>query len=158
MNRMGHWFRFYDAALDDPKVQGLSDALFRVWVNLLCVASRNDGLIPEADAPFLLRQDGKKTAAAIQALVERGLVDRIDGRTEPHNWNSRQYKSDVSNERVKRHRERARNGERNVTSQRSVTAPETEAEAEAERPSQERVDPETGEVVRFEARRIGGDR
>jgi hypothetical protein len=40
----------------------------------------------------------------------------------PHNWDKRQYKSDVSTERVKRFR----NGKRNV----SETPPETEADTE----------------------------
>jgi len=38
--RFGGWFRFYNDALDNPKVQLLPSDLFKTWVNLLCIASR----------------------------------------------------------------------------------------------------------------------
>ena len=42
----GRWFRFYASAVDDPKIQTLPDPLFRTWINLLCLASKADGVIP----------------------------------------------------------------------------------------------------------------
>jgi hypothetical protein len=40
------WFRFYDDALNDPKVQKLSGDLFKAWVNILCLASKHGGELP----------------------------------------------------------------------------------------------------------------
>jgi hypothetical protein len=108
---MSRWFRFYDAALDDPKVQRLPDPAFRAWVNLMCLASRNGGKIPEnvQDLSFALRKSARKTRELLQVLISSGLVDAIENGFEPHNWAVRQYKSDVSTDRVKRSRQRSRN-------------------------------------------------
>lgn len=104
----GRWFRFYDAALDDPKVQRLPDNAFRAWVNLMCLASRNDGKISKSyeDLSFSLRKSAGKTRELLTVLIEAGLVDEIENGFEPHNWDIRQYKSDVSTDRVKRFRKR----------------------------------------------------
>ena len=53
---MSRWFRFYDGALNDAKVQRLPAPLFKAWVNLLCLASMHDGVLPPvADISFSLR-------------------------------------------------------------------------------------------------------
>jgi len=107
---MSQWFRFYESALDDPKVQRLTGETFKGWINLLCLAKRHDGrLPPHKDIAFALRKSDAETTKLLDALVSGGLLDRDDNGVTPHNWNSRQYKSDVSNERVKRYRERHRN-------------------------------------------------
>lgn len=107
---MARWFRFYDDALNDPKVQCLPPDLFRVWVNLLCVASKNDGALPDAAAlAFLLRLSASEAQKAIDALTGAGLLDATENGFEPHNWSERQFKSDVSTERSKQHRQRKRN-------------------------------------------------
>jgi len=123
------WFRYYDEALDDPKVQALSGDTFKAWVNLLCVASRNNGKIECENVAFALRLTKAQAAKVMIDLGQAGLMDAEDGFYTPHNWAKRQYKSDVSNERVKRHRKR----ECNVTSTVTVTPPDTEAETEQKR-------------------------
>ncbi len=55
-------------------------------------------------------------------------MDEAGGVFTPHNWNARQFKSDVSTERVKRFR----NKERNVAKRLHETAPEAESEADTE--------------------------
>ena len=116
---MSRWFRFYDDALNDPKILKLSDNLYRIWVGLLCVASKNDGFLPSIeDLGLLLRIKPAKMREAMQSLTKSGLIDDDGVVAQPHNWDGRQFKSDTSNERVKRHRER----KCNVT----VTPPETE--------------------------------
>lgn len=120
---MSRWFRFYDDALNDPKVQGLPPTLFKFWVNLLCVASRNDGRIPPLDElKTALKARLDHVEAHLNDLVKRGLVDVKDTHAEPHNWPKRQYKSDISTERVKRHR--------NVSKAVPETPPETDTETE----------------------------
>ncbi len=104
------WFRFYHEVLDDPKVQRLPAELFRVWVNCLCLAARNDGQIPPlSDVSFAFRETPEHCEILLQELVKAGLLDCFKGGIlRPHNWDSRQFKSDSSTERVKRFRERSK--------------------------------------------------
>jgi hypothetical protein len=129
---MARWFRMHESTLDDPKVQQrLSDSQFRAWVNLLCLACRHDGVLPPlVDIAFALRRTEKEAAKVIAELIKHELIDETETGIEPHNWHGRQYKSDVSNERVKRHRQRTRN----VTS--PVTATPSESEADTEQSSE----------------------
>ncbi len=116
---MSRWFRFYDDAINDPKILKLPENLRWAWVAILCVASKNDGALPgNDDIALMLRVAPQKSASILAALVSAGLLDRVDNGFAPHNWRGRQYKSDTSTDRVKRFR----NGGRNV----SETAPDTE--------------------------------
>ena len=128
---MAQWFRMYETLLDDPKVQRLRPDLFKTWVNLLALTCRHDGRLPPADdIAFALRVSRKQVAAWLYGLTEAGLLDRHGDSYEPHNWASRQFKSDVSAERVRRHRERHRNAACNVTETPSESETETETETE----------------------------
>jgi Mn-dependent DtxR family transcriptional regulator len=121
---VNHWWRAYNEAVNDPKLQLLSDALFRAWFNVMCIASASDGSLPPLkDIAFTLRIQPTKAAQVLAQLHSAGLLDKTETGFIPHNWNGRQYKSDVSTDRVKRFR----NGKRNVS---SVTPPETEAETD----------------------------
>ena len=135
------WFRLYSAVLHDPKVQRLSPAMFKHWINLLCLASAQDelGLLPSTeDIAFALRV---QPAAALQIMTRfrrLGLVDQTeDGRDVPHNWTRRQRASDDVALRVREHRERKAG--KIAESQGNVTLPITlpkrsvETEAETER-------------------------
>jgi hypothetical protein len=120
---MSRWFRYYDDSINDPKLLRLSDPMFRAWTTLLCIASKNDGRLPPvADIALMLRVKAAKVAEWLAVLTAGGLFDNIDGTFTPHNWNARQYKSDVSTERVKRFRKQ----ERNVSETADETSPETE--------------------------------
>lgn len=104
---MSRWFRVYDDLVDDPKVQMLKPALFKVLVNLWCLASQNGGIFPHPnDIAFKLRMRGHVIDDILEELQNLGLVDTDETGTHPHNWASRQYQSDSSAERVKRHREK----------------------------------------------------
>lgn len=118
------WFRMYAEVLNDPKVQTLSPELFKHWVNLLCVACNNNGTLPVTlhETAYALRVTEDAVTEALGALHKRGLLDLVDGVYTPHAWDKRQYKSDTSNERVKRYRQR----KCNVT----VTPPDTDTDTE----------------------------
>lgn len=123
------WWRAHDEAVDDPKLQKLPADLFRAWFNLLCLASRNDGKLPSiADVAFGLRKSEKESQRAIDLLVKATLLDVSETGIEPHNWSGRQYKSDVSTNRVRsfRKRKKERSPKRDETVSRN--APETETE------------------------------
>lgn len=125
---MSRWFRMYNEALDDPKVQSLNGNDFKGWVNILLLACRHDGVLPSFDdVVFSLRLNPPTAAKLVKTLISNGLLDQSqtkDSVGSPHGWNNRQYKSDVSTERVKRFR----NGKRGV----SETAPDTETETDTD--------------------------
>lgn len=127
----GRWFRFYDEALNDPKVQKLSGDMFKAWVNLLCIASKNDGRIPVEDVAFSLRMDPADVVDVIVRFTQLDLLTAFDGYYEPHNWSGRQYKSDNSDptnaERQARYREKHKQGSNAVT---PVTVTATRAETD----------------------------
>jgi hypothetical protein len=99
----GRWFRAYEDALHDPKVQTLPLPLFKAWFNLLCIASKNDGKLPGIQQiAFDLRVTEEEASSLIDALMQVFLVDkRRDGDLEPHNWQKRQFLSDHAAERMK---------------------------------------------------------
>ncbi|TXH84818.1 MAG: hypothetical protein E6Q77_01670 [Rhizobium sp.] len=134
---MSRWFRVYDDVINDPKLLKLPEALRWQWLALLCVASKNGGkLPPNDDIALLLRVPEAKAAEFVTKLVRAKLIDNEDGVFVPHNWDGRQFKSDTSNDRVKRHRENKRNATCNVTSgvtdTVTVTAPEAEQKSDTE--------------------------
>lgn len=111
---MSRWFRFYDDALTDQKVQQMDHRLFKHWINCLCLASKNDGDLGTVDelARNLCRTPGMWLArgrCVVHALLERGLLERCGDHVTPHNWHHRQYKSDQSTQRVKEWRKRYSN-------------------------------------------------
>jgi hypothetical protein len=115
------WLRFYVGTLDNPKVQGLPGGTFKAWVNCLCLARINDGVLPSVDViAFRLRCSMRQAEQWRDDLTQRKLVDVMpDGTYRMHDWDQHQYVSDGSTERVRKHREKQR---RNV----SVTPPDTE--------------------------------
>jgi hypothetical protein len=134
---MSRWWRAYDEAVDDPKLILLTDRQHRVWFNLCCINSKNGGTLPTlAVIAVQLRMKPDKAKHAVAELVALGLVDAIEGGFAMHNWNARQFKSDVSTERVQALRKRRRN----VSPAVSETPPETE-EQKTERYSELRSAP-----------------
>jgi hypothetical protein len=128
---LNRWFRFYNDALDDPKVQRLSGDAFKLWVNLLCMASKNNGVIVTCNVAFALRVTNENAELLVTEFLDAGLLDAIDGESvTPHNWGNRQYQSDNSAERVRRHRERRA---RDVTLHAPLQKrPRTDSEADAD--------------------------
>lgn len=121
---MSLWFRFYSDAMRHPKVARLSDAEFRLWVDLLCVASERDGVIPCLDdLKHILKRRLDHLSRGVEALIRGSLMEPLGEGYKPCGWDKRQYKSDSSTSRVQKHREK-----RNV----SETPPETETEPEAD--------------------------
>lgn len=92
---MNYWLRLYTGILDDPKVQRLEAEHFKGWVNVLCIAKENDGLLPSiGDMAFLLRMTEAETNSLIAVLAKCGLIDRTDfGPLTPHNWHKWQNRT-----------------------------------------------------------------
>jgi hypothetical protein len=134
---MTRWFRVYDDLIDDPKVQRLDPTLFKTLINLWCLASANEGVIPAIDEiAFKLRMKPEKAQRMLSELRATGLIDDDERGARPHNWDSRQFISDGSTSRVKRFRERHRNVSPAVSGTTPETETETETETESKTPSQ----------------------
>jgi hypothetical protein len=155
---MSRWWRAYDQAVDDPKLQRLAPPLFKAWFNLMCLASANGGTLPViGDVAFKLHVSEHKAAETIIALVVAKLIDRRpDGQFEPHNWNARQFRTDVTDptnaERQKRFRDRHRVTDETVTEGVTVTPPReqrTDTDSEKKKDARERArySPEFDEQV-----------
>ena len=108
------WFRLWNEMLDDPKTGTLSDAQFRLWVEILCLACKagngGDTNLTVSETAWKLRRDVSET---LQELLHRGLVTfqkRFDGQETIFipKWKTRQFQSDTSTPRVRKHRENAR--------------------------------------------------
>jgi hypothetical protein len=126
---VSRWFRSYADKHRNPKVARLSDPDFRLWDQLLCVASENDGHIPPAeDLKHLLNRRLDHLSLALKRLVDGGLIDALTDGYTPRNWNEKQYKSDTSTPRVQKYRSKC-----NVSGNVSETPPDTETEAETEK-------------------------
>lgn len=99
------WLRLYSEMLDDPKIQRLPPPLFKTWINLLCLANKNEtnrGELPcIEDIAFCLRISEEDATSALQTLIQKGLIEnRGDGFT-PRNWTKRQPESDNSAKRMR---------------------------------------------------------
>lgn len=134
---MSHWWRAHDEAVDDPKLCLLSDRLHRAWFNLMCVASAYGGVLPDIKIVAVkLRMSASKAQAAVDALREARLIDETESGLRPHNWDARQFKSDVTDptnaERQQRYRDRHRNAVTTVTEIVTVT-PTREQSTETEK-------------------------
>ncbi|WP_417070797.1 hypothetical protein [Niveibacterium terrae] len=117
------WFRLYAEFATDPKVQMLSEVNQRRYIMLLCLrCSNGDVTLHDEEVAFQLRISNEEWAATKAVLVAKGLIGE-DGL--PSAWDRRQYRSDSSAERVRKHRENKKRA-CNVT----VTAPDTDTDTE----------------------------
>lgn len=143
---MTRWLRLYGSMVDDPKVGGLTDSQHRLWVDSLCLAcaagADGDTIIKPKDFSWRVRRPINQSD--IETLVAEGLLSISEsGTVVVNNWRERQFLSDSSAERVRRHRERksqaATSGPSNVTVtggnvtetlETRVTPPDTDTDTE----------------------------
>ena len=107
------WIRLYREALHDPKIVTLSDRQHRAWHNCLLIARDTDGVLPPMrDVAVHMRVSTVDAEQLVHELVDAQLVDvEMRGTVasyKMHGWDARQYLSDNSASRVRKHRERKR--------------------------------------------------
>jgi|SRR5215471_427114 len=101
------WIRLYTKLPGDPKIQRLPGDLFKFWINCLCLAGTNCGILPKlADIAWTLRLSESDTLAQLRALATQNLVHEIDQEWVIHDWEEHQFESDFSRERMNRYRQR----------------------------------------------------
>lgn len=128
---MSRWWRAYDGAIEDAKLLLLpSDRHRWGWFCLMCLASANGGALPDIKVVAVkLRMTTVKAAELIASLVRAGLVDESEAGFAPHNWNARQYRSDVTDPTNAVRQKRFRNAHRNAVTTVTVKRPETEVQS-----------------------------
>lgn len=118
------WFRTYSEAAFDPKFDIIGSQLrleplfvFGVWMKILCIAGASPvrGSLyvtavkrySNGDVTNLLRISNEVCNALLDAFIEMDMIDLDEnGAYHIKNWNKRQYSSDSSAERVRKHRQK----------------------------------------------------
>ena len=150
------WFRFYNETLSDRKLEKIRDitghkmsAIMGVWSIMLLMASespKRGKLMLTEDYPVtpadVLKRADEDDPKIIDAFKSFGLITIDGGVISISNWDKRQFTSDNSTDRVRKHRENKQNGNvaagapgrfRNV----SETPPESESYTESETESKD---------------------
>lgn len=155
------WFRCYSDIKDDPKMLGVSDQEFRIWIHLLALVSEEGtaGVLPvftEKGIAASLRTTVPKLRAALATFVAEGMVS-LDPITIT-NWSKRQYESDNSTPRVQRFRNGRGNGDETLQKrpqiQRQKQRSETDTETEIITP----LNPPASQGERADRARKGSNR
>jgi hypothetical protein len=93
----------YSEWASDPKVQRMSECMQRRLMMLFCArCDETIGTLRETDLAFHWRISEEEIAATKVLFIEKGF---IDAGWRLLNWNKRQFISDVSTERVRKHRQ-----------------------------------------------------
>jgi hypothetical protein len=100
------WFRLYSEFATDHKIQMLSEADQRRFVMLLCLrCSNGDVTLHDSEVAFQLRISEAEWQQTKRELVTRNMIDSSN---RVLNWEKRQFISDSSAARVRRHRDKAK--------------------------------------------------
>lgn len=124
------WFRLYAEFATDPKVQMMSEADQRRFIMVLCIRCSNDDVtLQDDEIAFQLRISSDDWARSKAVFLQKGLIHEDNT---PAAWDKRQFVSDSSAERVRRHRANKKKSVKqpcNVTE----TAPEADTDSDAEK-------------------------
>ena len=104
------WLRLYAEAVDDEKLRLLAFEDRWHFIALLCL--KQQGILDTTSDPAIYRRkmavkmDVQPTALdeILRRLSEIGLIDVDDGLVTIRAWEQRQFLSDSSSDRVRRHR------------------------------------------------------
>jgi hypothetical protein len=151
------WFRAYPEAAYDPKFRVVSAQsglpylmVFGAWWNILCIAGSSPvrGSLyvtamkrySNGDVAMMLQVSNDECNAILKTFIDLDMLEVDEhGGYRVKNWEKRQFVSDNSSERVKRHRKKAKrqDGNANETlhgrySNDDVTPPDTESDTDTE--------------------------
>ena len=151
-----NWLRLWSEARNDRKLATLTDAEFRVWFNLLCMAgeSRQRGTVLYDDLGLLALEVSGGDADLLSATLAKCARLRIvtdDGAAVVFvNWGKRQYDKpsdspEATRERKQRQRDRARQGVNpdGVTPMSRPVTPHIQNRAETEQTNEPQAAPVT---------------
>ncbi len=158
------WFRVYSEILDDRKIKrivkktGQSKALIiGVWICILALAnegSERGKLSISDDIPYTAEdiedETGLPSEIIEQLLDEFRSLGMINGKStiEITNWDKRQFKSDSSTARVKKHREETKRYS-NVTKERFSNVIDTDTESDIDKKQKKKRKESTAAAAAF---------
>jgi hypothetical protein len=126
------WFRLYSEFAHDPKIQMLPEAMQRRYVMLLCLkCSDTLETLHETELAFQLRLDEIELLETKKLFISKNFIDK---NWNILNWNKRQFISDSSTMRVRKHRNKKKQaGNADETLQeRSSNAIDTDTDTDTE--------------------------
>lgn len=104
------WFKFHRSAVNDLKLLRLDAEMRWLWLEMLCIANDETGFIDLRDAGAQARLGEKALRRKLDELVDAKLVDAVGDAYVVHNWTFRQKFDQTAAERMKRMRDRKRDG------------------------------------------------
>ena len=136
------WFRLYHEFAIDPKVQMLSEKDQRRLIMLFCLRCCNgDVTFHDEEVAFQLRINNDEWVESKAIFVAKKFIDEHN---RVLNWDKRQYVSDSSTARVRKHRETTKR-QCNV----SVTPPDTDTDTDKPPCPPKKVDEYSNEFLEF---------
>ena len=106
------WFRLYAEFASDPKIQSMSETFQRRYIMFLCLKCNGElEKLTEEEICCALRISSEELAETKEAFINKGFIDENYTILA---WDKRQYVSDNVTDRVKKHREKMKQGS-NVT-------------------------------------------
>jgi hypothetical protein len=131
---MAKWFRWHANSLDDHRLQSLPCEAYKFYSNLGSILAENDskdGIIPCLEKlSWRLRMSPERAQELVTCLFVAGLLVKSRGGLRVKGWEKRQYISDASTERVRKHRSMKRSETVTVTPPDTDTDTETDTETE----------------------------
>lgn len=117
------WFRMYSEFATDPKVQSMSEPMQRRLMMLLCLRCSNAlATLQDNEIAFALRISDEELAETKALFIQKKFIDEVWG---IWNWDKRQYRSDSSTERSRKHRNKIATAMQRPCNV-AATAPDTE--------------------------------
>lgn len=103
------WYRMYSEFATDAKVQNMSETLQRRFTMFLCLQCSGEfERFTHDELATALRITTEELTLTKEVFTEKRFLDATG---KIRSWNKRQFKSDNSSARVKKHRSKKRNGD-----------------------------------------------
>jgi hypothetical protein len=122
------WFRLYHEFADDPKVQMLPEAMQRRLVMLFCERCK-EAKLDDIQRAFHWRISMEELDATKTVFLAAGFIDE---KWNVCNWMKRQFLSDSSTDRVRRHRMNKALKQDETLQNVTVTVPDTDTDTDTE--------------------------
>lgn len=126
------WFRMYAEFATDAKVQSMSEAMQRRLMMLLCLRCSDVlATLQDDELQFAMHIGNEELAETKALFMRKGFIDDAWNLL---NWDKRQFNSDSSTERSRKHREAKKAAATVIETSRNVAAtpPDTETDTEKE--------------------------
>jgi len=126
------WFRMYAEFATDPKVQSMPEAMQRRLTMLLCLRCSDVlATLQDDELQCAMRISNEELAETKALFMRKGFIDDAWNLL---NWDKRQFNSDSSTERSRRHREAKKATENVIATSCNVAAtpPDTDTDTDKE--------------------------